>query len=296
MQKNSKNVDKNALTAVEHFSEMKRRIFTAVICFVIFFGICLYYNQFFMDIVLKLGENLNYRFVVLTPAETLVQTFRLSGVFALLITLPIIVYEILMFISPAFAEKFTILRLVILSIIAFGVFGLGCLFTYKYLLPFVLKYLLDYTGNYNVTSEISLESYISFVSLIIFCIGIMFEMPVVSSMLAKIGLLSAELMQKLIKPGIVVIFILAALITPPDIVSQMLVAVPMCLLLMISLGMGIALMPEYIVRHHHKNPDLKILPIEKDDGTAETLSFEIAWSKSNSNPAVDRLLAWLEDN
>ncbi|MCQ2515782.1 MAG: LysR family transcriptional regulator [Saccharofermentans sp.] len=71
---------------------------------------------------------------------------------------------------------------------------------------------------------------------------------------------------------------------------------PETILLMISLGMGIALMPEYIVRHHHKNPDLKILPIEKDDGTAETLSFEIAWSKNNSNPAVDRLLAWLEDN
>lgn len=69
---------------------------------------------------------------------------------------------------------------------------------------------------------------------------------------------------------------------------------PETILLMISLGMGISLMPEYIVRHHHRNPNLKILPVEKNDGTPETLDFEIVWNKRNDNPAVDRLLEWIE--
>ena len=70
---------------------------------------------------------------------------------------------------------------------------------------------------------------------------------------------------------------------------------PETILLMISLGMGIALLPEYIVRHHHKNPGLKIVPIEKNDGTSETLDFEIAWSQKNSNTVVDTLLGWIDE-
>ncbi len=235
MKQNQKGkIDKNELTPVEHFSELKRRVFVCAISFLIIFGICLYYNHFFMDVIMNLGENLNYQFVVLTPAETIIQTFRLSGVFAFLIVLPIIIYEILMFISPVFEENHVMLKLVLLCIVAFIIFFLGCFFTYRYLLPFTLRYLIDYTGHYNVKSQVSLESYISFVSLIIFCIGIMFEMPVVSSILAQIGVLSTAIMQKLIKPAIFLIFLVAAIITPPDVVSQMMVAIPMCLLFMVS--------------------------------------------------------------
>lgn len=69
---------------------------------------------------------------------------------------------------------------------------------------------------------------------------------------------------------------------------------PETILLMISLGLGIAIMPEYIVRHHHRNPNLRIIPIQ-NDGAAETIDFEAAWSDKNNNPAVEKLLAWLDD-
>lgn len=68
---------------------------------------------------------------------------------------------------------------------------------------------------------------------------------------------------------------------------------PETILLMISLGMGIGIMPEYIVRHHHKNPNLKIIPVSKNDGTSELLGFEVVWSDTNVNPAVDTLLNWI---
>lgn len=70
---------------------------------------------------------------------------------------------------------------------------------------------------------------------------------------------------------------------------------PETIMLMISLGMGISIMPEYIVRHHHKNHNLKILPVEKNDGSSETLGFEVAWSDNNSNSAVETLVNWIGD-
>ena len=62
------------------------------------------------------------------------------------------------------------------------------------------------------------------------------------------------------------------------------------LLLMISAGMGISLLPEYITRIYQKNPHITILPVQKQDGTAETIDFEVYWLKENANPAVNQLL------
>ncbi len=67
---------------------------------------------------------------------------------------------------------------------------------------------------------------------------------------------------------------------------------PETILLMVMAGMGICIMPEYIVRHYHKNPNLSLVPVVRSDGSAETLDVEIAWSKANGNPAVEKLLLW----
>ena len=63
-------------------------------------------------------------------------------------------------------------------------------------------------------------------------------------------------------------------------------------MLMVSLEMGISLLPEYIVRPYAKNEGLAIIPVMKTDGTAETLNFEMIWSKDNANPSVEKLLEW----
>lgn len=67
---------------------------------------------------------------------------------------------------------------------------------------------------------------------------------------------------------------------------------PETILLMVSLEMGISLLPEYIVRPYSKNEELAIVPVMKNDGSAETLNFEMIWSKANANPSVDKMLEW----
>lgn len=67
---------------------------------------------------------------------------------------------------------------------------------------------------------------------------------------------------------------------------------PETIMLMASLEMGISLLPEYIVRPYNKNDELAIIPVMKSDGTAETLNFEMVWSKDNANPSVEKMLEW----
>ncbi len=70
---------------------------------------------------------------------------------------------------------------------------------------------------------------------------------------------------------------------------------PETIMLMASLEMGISLLPEYIVRPYSKNEELAIIPVMKDDGTAETLNFEMVWSKDNANPSVEKWLTWWKE-
>ncbi len=67
---------------------------------------------------------------------------------------------------------------------------------------------------------------------------------------------------------------------------------PETIMLMISIGIGISIMPEYIVRLQMSNPELKILPIVRNDGTAETLNFEMVWSSANNNPTLEKMINW----
>ncbi len=68
---------------------------------------------------------------------------------------------------------------------------------------------------------------------------------------------------------------------------------PETLLLSIALGLGISILPECFIRQHLNNPNLRILPVVKSDGSAETLDFELSWPKSNYNPAIEHLLEFI---
>ena len=71
---------------------------------------------------------------------------------------------------------------------------------------------------------------------------------------------------------------------------------PETILLMILAGLGISIMPEYIVRHQHNHPDLRLVPVIRPDGSMETLDVELAWSETNTNPAVEKFLLWQQQN
>lgn len=153
----------------------------------------------------------------------------MSCYLGLLLASPYIVYQIFRFISPALYEhekKYS-------TLIVIGVYVLfmtGILCSYYVIFPVSFRFLGTYQVSDEIVNMISLSSYVSSFILLSFMLGLVFELPALAFMLGKMGWISAEMLRKYRKHAFVLILIASALITPPDVFSQILVSLPICLL------------------------------------------------------------------
>ena len=146
-------------------------------------------------------------------------------------------YQVYAFCSPGLSGKER--GYISGALIAGGLcFLVGVAFAYFISLPFMLRFLIQFTGEVDVAASISIQQYVSFLLTVFVIFGLVFELPVVSVLLTGLGLVKAEWLVKGRKVMIVIIFVLAAIITPPDIVSQIMVAVPMLGLYEISIALS----------------------------------------------------------
>ncbi len=217
------------MTLSGHLTELRNRIIVIIVVLVAAMLVGLHYAEVIITALLDIGRSKGYQFVYLAPQEMLIQYFSLSLIFAALIGLPIIFYEAYAFMSPGLRHREKIFMM--LAIIFGIIFGfLGILFAYKILIPFMLYFLLDMSKGVNVSAAISVGNYVSFLMTIFIIFAVLFEFPVVSVLLSQLGIIKVEWMRKARKVMIVLIFLMAAIVTPPDIVSQVMVALPMLLL------------------------------------------------------------------
>lgn len=119
-----------------------------------------------------------------------------------------------------------------------GLFFVGVMFGYFLLTPLSIHFLSSYQVSADVVNQINIRSYIGTLTSICLATGLIFELPIVAFFLTKIGIITPEFMRKYRKHSIVVIFVLSAIITPPDVFSQTLVALPLLLLYEISIGIS----------------------------------------------------------
>ncbi|RIV45296.1 twin-arginine translocase subunit TatC [Flagellimonas pelagia] len=151
-----------------------------------------------------------------------------------IIGFPYILFELWRFISPGLYEKERKhSRGFILT--ASSLFFLGVLFGYYVVAPLSINFLGSYQVSKEVLNEIDLASYVSTVRASVIACGIMFELPIVIYFLTKVGLVTPEILKKYRKIALVVVLILSAIITPPDITSQIVVAIPVLILYQISI-------------------------------------------------------------
>lgn len=225
----------NEMDASEHLKELKHRVFCVVAIFIILFVVGYTHCKDLLDVVTKLGNEVGYDLVYLSPQEVLIQQIRLAGVFSLMCTIPVIIYEAASFVAPAFEDKHALLKIIGLGIIATVLFILGVIFAYKVLLPLVYNFLYGIGTDSNIKAQVSIEKYISLFITTVICIGTVTEMPLICIILTKAGLLTTDIMKRIRPMVIVGIFLVAAIITPPDVVSQILVALPMVGLYQVSI-------------------------------------------------------------
>lgn len=209
-----------------HLREMRNRILVCVILLLVSVAGSLAYVKEIVSFLLDMGRDYGYRFVYIAPQELLMQYFSVSLIAGICLTLPVLFYQVWAFLRPGL-KKGENLFFLLAMIFGFLCFGIGVCFAYQVMLPFMLSFLQSLSSGSGVSASVSVQNYISFLMTIFMIFGLVFELPVVSVLLTQMGVLQVQWMKKGRKPVIVAIFFAAAVITPPDVVSQILVAVPM---------------------------------------------------------------------
>lgn len=219
-------------TLVGHLAELRKRLIIIFVINIIAALICFQYMDIFIQYILYLNPGM--QLIYLTPSELFMVYVKLAFICAIVLCSPITIYQVWTFIAQGLYIKE---RKYVLFSLFFGFFFfiLGVTFGYNIALPTTLKFFMQYSLD-SITATISIDSFVSFCNTMLLSFGVVFEMPVLVFLLSQIGILKPEFLKRSHGVLILIIFIIAAIITPPDVVSQVLLAIPMVILLELSIG------------------------------------------------------------
>jgi sec-independent protein translocase protein TatC len=233
----SPQTEPNEMSFLDHLEELRWRIVKALIGIVIGGVICGIFVDWIMNNFLlapALNTNPPLVLINLKPYGQLVLYMEVVLIGGIVLSIPNIFYQFWKFVEPGLlpGERKYISWIVFFS--SFCFLG-GAAFAYLVMLPTALKFFAAF-GTQEISNNIAINEYFSFVISVILTAGIVFELPMVSFFLSKLGILTPEFMRKYRRHAIVIILILAGILTPgPDIVSQLLLGVPLFLLYEISI-------------------------------------------------------------
>jgi len=223
------------MTFLEHLEELRWRIIYALLGIAIGTVVAWIFIDFFIDYILLIpAKKANFNLQNLRPFGQLFLYFEVAIIIGLIFSFPNVVYQIWKFISPALREneKKYITAIVIFTTICFLA---GVVFAYFVMLPLTLKFAAQF-GSQSIVNNFSIDEYFSIILSVILGAGLVFELPMLSFFLSKIGILTPNVMRKYRRHSIITILILAAILTPgTDPVSQILLAIPLVILYEISI-------------------------------------------------------------
>ncbi|MDP2939937.1 MAG: twin-arginine translocase subunit TatC [Candidatus Omnitrophota bacterium] len=231
------------LTIIGHLNELRKRIIISLVALGIGTVFSLPFASYGLKILKLPSSGVIEKLVFFSPQEGFMIYMRIAFLSGLIVSMPVILYQVWAFILPAIEERLK-RRSGIFILLCSGFFIIGCLFAYFILIPPALKFLLSFAKD-DLEPVISAQKYISFVISLILGCGLVFQMPVLSFMLTKLGILDARSLRKKYKYAIVIIFIVAAVITPtPDAFNMFMLALPMLFLYELSIWISFFARPK----------------------------------------------------
>ena len=223
------------MTFLEHLEELRWRIIYSIIGILVGTILAWIFIDFLVDVVLlKPAKDSGAVLQNLRPFGQLFLYMQIAIMVGMIISIPNLFFQFWQFISPALRkkEKKYIFWIVIFSSICFLA---GIAFAYFAMLPLTLKFAAEF-GSESIKNEFAIDEYMSIIISVMLAAGFVFELPMISFFLSKLGILKPSLMRKYRRHSIVVIMILAAFLTPgADPVSQLVLAVPLVVLYEISI-------------------------------------------------------------
>ena len=214
------------LTLVGHLEELRRRIFFSLAVVAVLSVLAFAHAGDILQVLKLPSAGLIDKLVFFSPTEAFSAYLKVAVLTAIVVGSPVLLYQLWAFIAPGFGGPVQQEGTLFLTFTVAAFFS-GILFGYFFLLPAALKFLIGFASGV-LQPMISVSEYLSFVLGLLLGCGLVFEMPVLSFLLARLGMLDYRLLRRSWKYAVLVIFIIAAIITPtPDAFNMCLMALPM---------------------------------------------------------------------
>jgi len=211
-----------------HLKELRDRLLVCIVAIAIAFIFTYYFKERLFDFLMQpflkvMPAQSSFIFTAIT--EAFLTYFKISVVAALFVAAPVILYEFWMFVAPGLYEKE---KKYVYPFIFFGslCFICGALFCYFVVMPNMYRFFVSYAREF-VTPMPDLKNYMGLTLKLLIIFGFIFELPLVAFYLARAGIIKAKMLAKKRRYAILAVFIISAAITPPDVVSMILVALPL---------------------------------------------------------------------
>jgi len=235
---------KMPLTA--HLQELRWRLIKSLIAIGVGFGACYNFTELLFDLLTRPLLTLNtgsakadaVHLIGTGLVEAFFTKLKVSAIAAIFLASPIILYQVWKFVAPGLYENE---KRYVIPFVFFGTFFFlaGAAFCYQAVLPVGYQFFIEQYATIQVDPQIRISEYLSFTARMLLAFGVTFELPVIVFFLARFGLVTHRMMLQYTRYAILVIFIVAAMLTPgPDIASQLLMAAPLLILYVLSIGVA----------------------------------------------------------
>ena len=230
---------------VEHLTELRSRLVKSIIYLFIFFVICYFFAENIYSFLLApyaeavKDDEINRRMIFTALHETFITYLKVAFFAAMFITSPIILTQIWKFVAPGLYknEKRALLPYLVATP---ALFLLGGMLVYYLIMPLAIKFFLSFEtpahiGSLPIQLEAKVNEYLSLIMRLIFAFGLSFQLPVLLSLLARVGFVDSDYLRKRRRYVIVIIFAVAAILTPPDPITQIGLGIPLLILYELSI-------------------------------------------------------------
>ena len=230
---------------VEHLAELRSRLVKSIVYLFIFFIVCYFFAENIYSFLLApyaeavKDDEVNRRMIFTALHETFITYLKVAFFAAIFITSPIILTQIWKFVAPGLYknEKRALLPYLIATP---TLFLLGGMLVYYLIMPLAIKFFLSFETTTQFTNlpiqlEAKVNEYLSLIMRLIFAFGISFQLPVLLSLLARVGFIDSQYLKKRRKYVIIIIFSVAAILTPPDPITQIGLGIPLLILYELSI-------------------------------------------------------------
>jgi len=225
--------DGKVMPFLDHLEELRRRILISLAGVVAGATVCYVFSDLILAILIRPVTILGIELITLRPIGMFMVKLKTSLVGGIILALPLVVYQIWAFVAPGLLERE---RRYVPGVISLTVFCflIGALVAYFGVFPLALRFLAGMATE-GIRNQFNINDYIGFMLRLLLAFGAVFELPMLPFFLTKIGLLSPEFLRRQRKYAIVGVVVVAAVLTPPDVFSQLMMAFPLLVLYEISI-------------------------------------------------------------